>query len=61
MKCVLINQSYFNGSEGKHDLASAINVGVQNTQDVLKLLRNHQTLQLQEIVYKITMFIIAEN
>lgn len=33
------------GCNGEHDFSSAINVCVQYTQDVLKLLRNYETLK----------------
>ena len=33
------------GCNGEHDFSSAINVCVQYTQDVLKLLRNYETLE----------------
>lgn len=34
-----------NGSHGIHDLLLAVNVGVENTENVLKLLASHERLQ----------------
>lgn len=36
---------YLDGREAKHDLVTSIDVRVQDTQDMLKLVRNNQRLQ----------------